>query len=95
MQVFKLTPSDFAFAYEECKRCFFLKIVEGLDRPRPPMPARFTTIDAAVRRAFAGRRMSDIQSDLPDAILRFDEKWVESVPMLAPGRTAACRHCPS
>jgi hypothetical protein len=33
-----LSPSDFAFLWEECKRCFYLKIVSGFRRPGGPMP---------------------------------------------------------
>ena len=25
-EIFKLSPSDFGFLYDECKRCFYLKV---------------------------------------------------------------------
>src|SRR4051794_7826174 len=89
MKIYRLTPSDFAFVWQECRRCFWLKVVEGFDRPRSPMPAIFTKIDAAIRKTFAGKRMSDLDPALPSAVLKFDEANVESTPMLPAGRIAA------
>ena len=41
----KLSPSDFAFLWEECKRCFYLKVARGFYRPRTPFPGIFSVID--------------------------------------------------
>jgi len=32
----KLSPSDFAFLWEQCKRCFYLKVVHGIRQPSMP-----------------------------------------------------------
>ena len=32
-RAWKLSPSDFAFLWQECKRCFYLKNVTGFQRP--------------------------------------------------------------
>lgn len=40
----KLSPSDFAFLWEECKRCFYLKVVNGIQRPPLIMPKIFMTL---------------------------------------------------
>lgn len=29
---YKLSPSDFAFLYEECKRCYYLKVIHNISR---------------------------------------------------------------
>ena len=47
-----LSPSNFAFLWEECKRCFYLKIVSGVRRPGGPMPKIFTIIDAQMKGRF-------------------------------------------
>ena len=52
----KLSPSDFAFLWEECRRCFYLKVVSDFKRPSTPMPKIFTTIDQLMKQRFAGRR---------------------------------------
>ena len=36
----RLSPSDFAFLWEQCKRCFYLKVVHGIRQPSMPMAAR-------------------------------------------------------
>ena len=47
-----LNPSDFAFLWEECKRCFYLKIVSGFRRPGGPMPKIFNIIDEQMKTHF-------------------------------------------
>jgi len=36
---YRLSPSDFAFLYEGCKRCYYLKVVHGISQPSIPLPA--------------------------------------------------------
>ena len=40
-ETFKLSPSDFGFLYDECKKCFYLKVKHNFDRPRFPIPSIF------------------------------------------------------
>jgi PD-(D/E)XK nuclease superfamily len=80
-QIFKLSPSDFAFLWEECKRCFYLKVVSGFQRPRPIMPKIFNNIDSQMKQFFAGKRTRDVLTALPEGIVQFGDKWVESVPL--------------
>ena len=46
-EIYKLSPSDFGFLYDECKKCFYHKVKHGLNRPRGIMPSIFTKIDYA------------------------------------------------
>jgi hypothetical protein len=79
-KIYKLSPSDFAFLYRECKRCYCLKVKEGKYRPFQPMPSIFNVIDGAMKRAFEGTYtdgtpkvyedrllLSEIDEDLPKA----------------------------
>ena len=86
----KLVPSDFAFAYEECKRCFYLKNVEGFQRPRPPMPKIFGVIDLQMKKCFSSKRTEEIAPGLPPGVIEYGEKWVQSEPILLPQRTSTC-----
>jgi hypothetical protein len=81
----KLSPSDFAFLWEECKRCFYLKVVENFSRPRSIMPKIFTVIDEEMKRHFTGRRANEAAPELPPGKFRFDIDWVESLPIHVPG----------
>lgn len=77
----KLSPSDFAFLWEECKRCFYLKVVHGFNRPRSPMPKIFTKIDLLMKDFFADRSVPDVIPELPAGRVIPGEEWVESAPI--------------
>ena len=74
----KLSPSDFAFLWEECKCCFYLKVVKGFDRPRMAFPSVFGTIDRAMTTCYNGMQAQAIISSGPDGIIRAGQRWVRS-----------------
>jgi hypothetical protein len=86
----KLSPSDFAFLWEECKRCFYLKVVTGFLQPRPPMPKIFNLIDAKMKSCYANKRKQSIVPNLPPGVVEYGENWVESQAILLPNETATC-----
>ena len=79
-KIFKLSPSDFGFLYDECKKCFYLKVKHNFDRPRSPMPSIFTKIDGIMKNYFEGKSPKDIAEDLPDGKVEFGDKWIQSKP---------------
>ena len=87
---YKLSPSDFAFLWEECRRCFYLKVVRNYPRPRPIMPKIFNVIDAEMERFFSGRRTEEVIPSLPAGVVEYGEKWVQSTPISFPGKKATC-----
>lgn len=87
---FKLSPSDFAFLWEECQRCFYLKIVAGFRRPPGPFPRIFGTIDNAMKDCFMKRRTEEIVPAMPPGVVAFGEEWVESTSIEVPGRESTC-----
>jgi hypothetical protein len=86
----RLSPSDFAFLWEECRRCFYLKVVGDFQRPRPIMPRIFTVIDSRMKSFYSGRRTESIAPGLPPGTVEFGEQWVESRPISLPGHASAC-----
>ncbi len=88
MSNFKLSPSDFAFLWEECPRCFYLKYVEGFKRPSGAFPSIFTVIDREMRKTFLGQRADAMTPDLPPGTMAYGEKWVQSAPISLPGHHA-------
>ena len=90
MNNWKLSPSDFAFLYEECKRCFYLKLARDYQRPRGPFPKIFTIIDGLMKDFCEGKRSEEISPELPPGVVMHGEKWVESEPIELPGRTSTC-----
>ncbi len=85
-----LSPSDFAFLWEECKRCFYLKVVRGFSRPAGPMPGIFSVIDAQMRAHFMGQGTHLMTPELPPGVVVYGEKWVQSEPIALPGHTHTC-----
>ena len=86
----KLSPSDFAFLWEECKRCFYLKVNRGIPRPFTPFPKIFKVIDGLMNEFFEGKSSTLISTELPSGTIRYGESWVESTPITIPGVDSTC-----
>ena len=78
MDSFKLSPSDFAYLYEECKLCFCLKVKYGIYQPSMPMPGVFSAINTRLQGNLVGKNLKDLSKDLPDGKVIIQEGWVES-----------------
>lgn len=79
----KLSPSDFAYLYEECKLCYCLKVKEGIYQPSMPMPGVFSAINTRLQGNLVGKNLRTLNPDLPDGVVVKQEGWVES--MAVPG----------
>ena len=77
-KLFKLSPSDLTFLYSECPKCFYLKVRQGLSRPRGIMPTIFIKIDSIMKNHFEGASPRDIDSSLPDGKVIFGDRWLQS-----------------
>lgn len=79
--LYKLSPSDFAFLYEECKLCYYLKVKHGIYQPSIPMPGIFSTINTQLQTPLVGKNLKTISKSLPDGIVERQEGWVQSKPV--------------
>ncbi len=79
--MYKLSPSDFAYLYEECKLCYCLKVKNGIYQPSMPMPGVFAAINTRLQGDLLGKNLQSIFADLPDGEVVEQEGWVESVPV--------------
>src|SRR3989337_1812804 len=75
----KLSPSDFAYLYEECKLCYCFKVKEGIYQPSMPMPGVFAAINTRLQGDLLGKNLQSISKDLPDGEVVKQEGFVESV----------------
>ncbi len=89
-KTWKLSPSDFAFLWEECKRCFHLKVARGIDRPRTPMPKIFTLIDARMKDCYRDSPTSQFLPGLPPGRVESQDALVESRPIAIRGHSTPC-----
>jgi hypothetical protein len=81
----KLAPSDLTFLWEECHRCFWLKVKGILKRPSAPFPKIFTRLDQQTKDFFYGRRSDDMTEALHPGQVAFGDRWVRSAPLLVSG----------
>lgn len=86
----KLSPSDLTFLWDECPRCFYLKVVHGFSRPSAPFPKIFGRIDRLMKDHFSGQSTVEISPLLPPGRVKFGEKSVQSQPLISPG---GLNHC--
>src|SRR3972149_889598 len=77
--MYKLSPSDFAYLYEECKLCYWLKVKHGIRQPSMPMPGVFSAMNTRIQGSLIGKNLKSISPNLPDAIVESQEGWVESI----------------
>ena len=78
LQMHKLSPSDFAYLFEECKLCYYLKIKHGIYQPSMPMPGVFSAINTRLQGTLVGRDLRTLSPDLPVGVVVNQEGWVES-----------------
>ncbi|GJQ14585.1 hypothetical protein GpartN1_g6376.t1 [Galdieria partita] len=86
-ETFLIAPSDLTFLWEECPRCFYLKVHRKLYRPRLPFPSVFGAIDQQMKQFFSGRRTEEFWQDFPNCggsfatLPRSSAIWIESRPL--------------
>lgn len=79
--MYKLSPSDFAFLYEQCKLCYCLKVKEGIVQPSMPMPGVFSAINSIIQGNLVGKSLQEISKNLPEGTVVKQEGFVESKPI--------------
>lgn len=77
--IYKLSPSDFAYLWEDCKHCYYQKIKNGIYLPSMPMPGVFSAINTRVQSQLVGKNLKSLAQDLPDGKVVMQEGWVESI----------------
>lgn len=88
MALYKLSPSQLTFAWDECPRCFYLDVVLGIKRPPTAFPKVFSRIDSLMKTLFAGQPTHVISPDLPPGRVTMQGKWVQSEVISFAGLTA-------
>ena len=79
--MYKLSPSDFAYLYKECKLCYCLKVKHGIYQPSMPMPGVFSAINTRLQAKLVGQDLQILSPNLPAGQVILQEAWVESQPV--------------
>lgn len=88
--VYKLSPSDFSFLYEGCKRCFYLKVHHRITQPTMPLPGIFTIIASLLKTHYTGKNTKELHPNFPAGIVNYGERFVRSIPIQIDGHTSTC-----
>jgi len=83
-QIYKLSPSDFAYLWEECKFCYYQKIKNGITYSGI-FPAMFGKINGLLQSSIMGTNIKDIIPSLPSGIVSVEEGFLRS--KVIPGTT--------
>jgi len=79
--MYKLSPSDFAYLYEDCKLCYWLKIKHGITPPSGIFPGVFSSMNSLVQGQMVGHNLNEFSKDLPKIKVIQQEGWVASKPV--------------
>jgi PD-(D/E)XK nuclease superfamily len=85
-----ISPSDIAFLWDDCPRCFYRKVARRQPRPRSPFPSVFGKIDRAMKEHYLGERSEIVAEGMPPGIVGGGDRWVKSAPLLPPGGATTC-----
>ncbi len=76
--MYKISPSDFAYLYEDCKLCYWLKIKHNVMPPPGIFPGVFSTMNSMVQGQMVGHSLKEFGKDLPDIKVVNQEGSVKS-----------------
>lgn len=79
--MYKLSPSDFKYLYEDCKHCYYQKVKKGILLPSIGMPGIFSKMNALLQDAIMGMNLKEVNSELPSGIIEVKEGFLRSAPI--------------
>ena len=78
---YKLSPSDFAYLWNDCKHCYYQKIKNGVNYSGA-FPSMFGRINSLLQKSILGRNLQEIHPSLPSGIIEIEEGFMRSLPIL-------------
>lgn len=79
-KLYKLSPSDFGYLWNDCKHCYYHKVKFGITQPGI-FPAMFGRINSLLQNSIMGMNLKDIHLDLPSGIIALQEGFLKSAPV--------------
>lgn len=80
-RLYKLSPSDFKYLWEDCKHCYYRKVVHGVLLPSIGIPGVFMKMNGQLQRSVLGKHLKDLHPDLPSGVFQSQETRLESKPI--------------
>ncbi len=80
--MYKLSPSDFKYLYEDCKHCYYQK-AKGIIKELPSigMPGVFSKMNSLLQNAIIGMDLREINKNLPAGKIEVKEGFLKSKPI--------------
>lgn len=79
--MYKLSPSDFKYLYEDCKYCYYQKVKNNVTLPSIGMPGVFSKLNSLLQNAIIGMDLREIDSELPAGKIEVKEGFLKSKPI--------------
>jgi hypothetical protein len=89
MTSYSISPSDLTFAWDGCKKCFYLKVKHNIGY-RGPFPGMFGKMGDLTSNYYLDKPSSEISPSLPAGKVTLREKWVKSAPISFPDTDSHC-----
>jgi len=67
-EMFNYSPSEFAFGFESCKRCYYDKKVNGIEL-KVPFPGIFSKFDSLQKKFYHGKSSKILTDKLEDGVI--------------------------
>lgn len=78
--VYKLSPSDFSYLWEECKYCYYQKVKYGISHSGV-FPSMFGRINSLLQNSIMQKNLQEIIPSLPSGIIEIQEGYIKSQPI--------------
>jgi len=79
--MYKLSPSDFKYLYEDCKYCYYQKVKFGIELPSIGLPGVFSKMNTLLQNTIIGMDLRAINSKLPAGKIEVKEGYLKSKPI--------------
>ena len=77
-KLYKLSPSAFKYLWEDCKHCYYNKVVHNIALPSIGMPGIFNKMNSLAQDMAIGMRTTDFYKDLPPGKFEHKERFLRS-----------------
>ena len=78
--VYKLSPSDFSYLWEECKHCYYQKVKYKISHSGV-FPSMFGRINSLLQNSIMQRNLQEIIPTLPSGVIEIQEGYIKSLPI--------------
>ena len=79
--MYKLSPSDFKYLWEECKHCYYQKVHIGVVQPSIGIPSIFSRMSSLLQKNLQSQNPKDLHPALPSGQFVLTEGYLKSQPL--------------